>query len=166
MVLLHPLHQTDRRPPHRLLLHQLHLRLHLGEEAGCWMEGLAVPRIQLYRNYNTTYRLFKWNDHYPKSFTVCQQFLVTGSDQFYLLILHGSWTSQTVGPGPAASAPRKREASQAAAGARKKTTTAADYEDLYAIDTDRKIDCLRTMDRVQWNVTITNQMDNADCTEA
>ena len=119
------------------------------------------------RNYNATNRLFKWNHQNHSQFANSSKYF--GSVRSYLLILHGSPTSQTVGPGPGPSAPggHKRQSSQAA-GARpaKRTTQAADYEDLYAIDADKKIECLRTMDRVQWNVTITNQLDNTDCTEA
>ena len=52
--------------------------------------------------------------------------------------------------------------------AKQKATTAnaCDINDLYSLDIEKKVDCLRMMDRVQWNQTITGQMDNKDATDS
>ncbi len=46
------------------------------------------------------------------------------------------------------------------------TANATDINDLYSLDLEKKVDCLRMMDRVQWNQTITGQMDNVDATDS
>ena len=45
-------------------------------------------------------------------------------------------------------------------------TSANDFEDLYALEYDKKIQCLCNMDRVQWNHQVTSALDNLDATDS
>lgn len=49
---------------------------------------------------------------------------------------------------------------------RAKSASANDFEDLYSLDLDKKIQCLCAMDRVQWNHQVTSNLDNLDATDS
>lgn len=62
-------------------------------------------------------------------------------------------------PGGVGGAPARRAKATSATGG-------GDIENLYGLELDKKVDCLRSMDRVQWNQQVTSQLDNNDATEA
>ena len=46
-----------------------------------------------------------------------------------------------------------------------KAVSPAEFEDMYQLDLEKKIECLRNFNRVQWNSQITQNLSNADATE-